>query len=214
AFDGEQTELRDDPAACREAARFATSRQYAVTRHDDRRRVFAHRLPDLPRQGFVTKSFSDLAISYGGARRDLSDNRIDAPIEVRQSAVVDCNVGQVALFARKQRNDAVDCVPYIRCWGRFVRYRMTAAQACARCRSICLGKLHSDDTARTPDDAASSDRCFKECETLFHHAANISSALNRRRPIPGRLSSRCAAVSELAARGRRIQTPPAHALRP
>ena len=143
----------------------------------------------------VAQSFRDLAISYGGARRDLADNRIDPPVEVRQSAVVDCNIGQVALFAGKQRNDAFYCMPNVGCRCRFARHRITTAHARVRRRGICFGKLHPNDAVRTPDDAARSDPCSKECETLFRHAANITSALNRRRPIPGLLSSQCAAVS-------------------
>src|SRR4249920_3964538 len=177
-----------------------------MTRHDDRCRIFTHRLSDLPRQRLVAKSFRDLAISYGGARRDLADNRIDAPVEIRQSAVVDCNIGQVALFACKQRNDAVNCVLDVGCGRRFLSYRIPTAHTRARRRGISFRKLHPKDAARTPDDAARSDRCIKEREILFHHMTNITSVCQPAPPDSWsallRKADSCTATKSISIRSR------------
>src|SRR6516225_2220385 len=50
AFDREQAKLGCNPAACGEAAGLAACRQYAVARHDDRKRVAPERLPDPARE--------------------------------------------------------------------------------------------------------------------------------------------------------------------
>src|SRR5262245_51479763 len=123
----------------------------------------------------------NFAIGHGDAGRNHADDRVDPLVEVGLSAVVDRNIRQIALFATEQRNDAVNCMSHMGRRRRFARSGVAPAYTRARRSGVRLRQLHADDTARTPDDAAGSDRSFEECETLFHCDGEYNI---RRQPAP------------------------------
>ena len=173
------------------------------------------RLADGARQHLVAEPFGDFAIGQRLARRDLAHDGIDTGVEFRRLASSMATSVRSRASPRSSADDAVHGAPHSRrsvpsCAAGKRRKHPRTRGSLAR-----FGKLHADNAARRPNDAAAADGRVEQCECEFRHdAANLARGVRRRRPIPDRPSWRCAAAWGSAARGRRRRRRPAHALRP
>src|SRR6185295_4844962 len=128
------------------------------------------------------------------ARRDRTRNGVDLAIELRQTVDIDRHVVQIALLAAQERDDSTNR-PLHMCRGIcFPRAGKTTQETRpGRCFRPVVN-LHAGDAALVPHNSARTDRGVEYRETVAH-SVTIARALRRRRPIPGPLSSRCAAAS-------------------
>ena len=91
AFDVEQAELGCDAPGCRETAKLAPRRHYAVARHDDRERILSQCHAHLARHAAIAKLRCNFAIGERRAKGDGSGDRIDALVELRHALHVERN---------------------------------------------------------------------------------------------------------------------------
>ena len=84
ALDRQHAQLGGDAAARREAAGLAARRHHAMARHDRRKRILPHRLPDLARELDRAEPLGDVAIGERRAGRNCADDGVDPRVEFRR----------------------------------------------------------------------------------------------------------------------------------
>src|SRR5262249_20450423 len=96
---------------------------------------------------------------------------------------IEHDVTQVPTFAGKQRDNVGDRALRGGRRHRLAGVRMATEQSFSGCLLAAFRKLHANDAAVAPDNAAAPDRCFKQritgivgtvfARTIFAHAVNI-----------------------------------------
>ena len=112
-FDREQPELRRDAAVGGEAADLSPGREHAMARHDDRERVSPQGLAHGARRAGRAEPCRDVAVRERGTRRYRARDLVDAAVEGRHAAHVECDGGEIAGLAAQERADGVERAPHV-----------------------------------------------------------------------------------------------------
>ena len=95
-------------ATGREPSEAAARGEHAMTRHDDRKRIAAHRLPDGSCGARLAQRRGDRAVRRRLAGRHRAGRRVRAALERRRLFEVERNEAEVRFAATQQRDDRVD----------------------------------------------------------------------------------------------------------
>jgi hypothetical protein len=208
AFKREKAALHSDAAGGRKAADFATGRQYAVARHDDRERVRRQRLPHGACRRARAKPGGDIAVRQRCARRDGAYGFLDATVKRRCRGHVEGDGREIAHLAVKKRDDGPDHALHVGLRRGSARRRKPLQQAGPRLALACLRELHTYDSAAAPRNATATsigktvaDGCHGAIIARYRrHRWRIAgcaalSTLQLLQPLVMRASHRCGAPS-------------------
>src|SRR5262249_55281940 len=93
---------------------------------------------------------------------------IDLAVECWNAFGVDCRVAQIAALSAQQRNDAVDRPLHVLWRTHFPSTGKASQKMRTGCVFATVVNLHAGDPARTPDDAAGTDRGLEYRKITTH----------------------------------------------
>src|SRR6185437_13400819 len=169
AFDRQHLELGDDAAIGGKSARLAAGGEHTMAWHHDRTGISSERLANVPRQLDAAKSFGDVAIGHGLARRDGARDIVDAAIEFRHALEIEHDLGEIVRLAVEQFDDPVDRMLHLGRRGRLRDVAMALAEAAAGLFFGPHRQLHGMNAAFAPHNAAATDRGIEGCKLVFVH---------------------------------------------
>ncbi len=97
-------------------------------------------------------------------------------MERRHAVEVERDRGKIDALAPQQRRDALERTLDGGRRRRFARLRKAPDETRARVAFVRLGKLHGEDAAPAPRDAATADRRVEQRKSMDNHAAILAPA--------------------------------------
>src|SRR4030081_2292174 len=108
ALDRKQPALGDSAAVRGNLVRVAAGFEDAMTGNDDHERVAGNRLRDRVRGARSPESGGDFAVGAGFPMWNRTGEFVNALIERRYAAHIECDVGEIGWLAAQQRDDTFD----------------------------------------------------------------------------------------------------------
>src|SRR5580698_6025061 len=140
-----------------------------MTGNHDRTGIAAERLADVARQLDTAEPLGDIAVGQGLARRNGAGDVVDAAVELRHAVEIERDIPEIIAFARKQLDDAIDGALHLVGRRRLADVATALPDTGTGLLVAAHRQLQSIDAARTPLDAANTDRGVEQGKMLVSH---------------------------------------------